>query len=57
MVATVALSTAVKNGALIAEFGITAQYLNIGTVISLLRVGMGNLFWNPLVGSPTPSSR
>ncbi|CVL06715.1 related to HOL1, putative substrate-H+ antiporter [Fusarium mangiferae] len=48
MVAVVALSTAVTYGALIAEFHTTAEYLNVGTAISILLVGMGNIIWNPL---------
>ena len=51
MVAVVALSTAVTYGALIVEFGTTAEFLNIGSAISLLLVGMGNIIWNPLVSS------
>lgn len=49
MVAVVALSTAVTYGALIAEFHTTAEYLNVGTAVSILLVGMGNIIWNPLV--------
>ncbi|EWZ34101.1 hypothetical protein BFJ63_vAg12661 [Fusarium oxysporum f. sp. narcissi] len=48
MVAVVALSTAVTYGALIAEFHTTAAYLNVGTAISILFIGMGNIIWNPL---------
>lgn len=49
MVAVVALSTAVTYGALIAEFGTTAEYLNVGTAVSILFIGMGNIIWNPMV--------
>lgn len=56
MVAVVALSTAVTYGALIVEFGTTAEYLNVGTAVSLLLIGMGNLIWNPLAGF-SPISR
>lgn len=49
MVAVVALSTAVTYGALIAEFHTTAAYLNVGTAVSILFIGMGNIIWNPLV--------
>jgi hypothetical protein len=49
MVAVVALSTAVTYGALIAEFGTTAEYLNLGTAVSILFIGMGNIIWNPMV--------
>ncbi|KAI3580745.1 major facilitator superfamily domain-containing protein [Fusarium oxysporum f. sp. albedinis] len=48
MVAVVALSTAVTYGALIAEFHTTAAYLNVGTAVSILFIGMGNIIWNPL---------
>ncbi|KAF5007525.1 hypothetical protein FDECE_6148 [Fusarium decemcellulare] len=48
MVAVVALSTAVTYGALIAEFRTTASYLNVGTAVSILFIGMGNIIWNPL---------
>lgn len=49
MVAVVALSTAVTYGALIAEFDTTAEYLNVGTAVSILFIGMGNIIWNPVV--------
>ncbi|KAH7166558.1 major facilitator superfamily domain-containing protein [Dactylonectria macrodidyma] len=48
MVAVVSLSTAVTYGALIVEFNTTAEYLNVGTAVSILLIGMGNMFWNPL---------
>ncbi|KAL2680339.1 hypothetical protein Neosp_007936 [[Neocosmospora] mangrovei] len=48
MVAVVALSTAVTYGALIAEFDTTAEYLNVGTAVSILFIGMGNIVWNPM---------
>ncbi|KAH7014779.1 major facilitator superfamily domain-containing protein [Ilyonectria destructans] len=48
MVAVVSLSTAVTYGALIAEFHTTASYLNVGTAVSILFIGMGNIIWNPM---------
>ncbi|EEU33670.1 uncharacterized protein NECHADRAFT_56310 [Fusarium vanettenii 77-13-4] len=48
MVAVVALSTAVTYGALIAEFNTTAEYLNVGTAVSILFIRMGNIIWNPM---------
>jgi hypothetical protein len=53
MVAVVSLSTAVTYGALIAEFHTTASYLNVGTAVSILFIGMGNIIWNPMVSSST----
>lgn len=49
MVAVVTVSAAVTYGALIVEFGTTAGFLNTGTALSILFIGMGNIFWNPLV--------
>ncbi|KAH6989743.1 major facilitator superfamily domain-containing protein [Ilyonectria sp. MPI-CAGE-AT-0026] len=48
MVAVVSLSTAVTYGALIAEFHTTASYLNVGSAVSILFIGMGNIIWNPM---------
>ncbi|KAH7140429.1 hypothetical protein B0J13DRAFT_446796 [Dactylonectria estremocensis] len=48
MVAVVTVSAAVTYGALIVEFGTTAGFLNTGTALSILFIGMGNIFWNPL---------
>ncbi|KAJ4317701.1 hypothetical protein N0V84_007220 [Fusarium piperis] len=48
MVAVVALSPGVTYGALIVEFRTSAGYLNVGTAISILFIGLGNLIWNPM---------
>lgn len=56
MVAVVSLSTAVTYGALIAEFHTTASYLNVGSAVSILFIGMGNIIWNPMVSSSASQS-
>lgn len=57
MVAVVSLSTAVTYGALIAEFHTTASYLNVGTAVSILFIGMGNIIWNPMVSSSASQAK
>jgi len=49
MVAALTLTGGLLYGALIAEFGATVAYLNVGTAVGLLLIGISNLFWSPLV--------
>jgi len=55
MVAALTLTGGLLYGALIAEFGATVAYLNVGTAVGLLFIGISNLFWSPLVSPQLPS--
>ncbi|KAL4881745.1 major facilitator superfamily domain-containing protein [Aspergillus karnatakaensis] len=48
MLGAVTLSPAVTYGSLMAELGATSGYLNIGSALALLMLGLGNLVFNPL---------
>lgn len=49
MLGAATLSPAVTYAPVIAELGASTDYLNIGTALALLMLGLGNLVFNPLV--------
>ncbi|KAL3446287.1 major facilitator superfamily domain-containing protein [Aspergillus insuetus] len=48
LLAAATLSPPVTYGPVIAELGASSSYLNIGAALSVLMLGLGNLFFNPL---------
>ncbi|KAH7386198.1 major facilitator superfamily domain-containing protein [Cadophora sp. MPI-SDFR-AT-0126] len=48
MCAALTLTGGLLYGALIPEFGASVAYLNVGTAVGLLLIGISNLIWSPL---------